>query len=173
MFTGTFLLRMTICCPKKPLVTGFEVLQRFVGQLLIDLGVDRDRAAGQQAERIAIRSGVLTGVGRDDRVGAGTVLDHYTCSGPGLEFLSERTNEHVDRTARRQWYDDLDRAGRIFALRQNRQARQAKHRTQANEHKRQKTTSPHETPPKIVVGFTHFYFFGCSTIPQTITQATR
>ena len=71
-----------------------EILERIVRELAVDLGIDRDRAAGQQAERVAVRRGALAGVGGDDGVGArrGSRPRRWRRCGPRTPCRAPRTN---------------------------------------------------------------------------------
>ena len=55
---------------------GREILQRIVGQFLVDPGIDRDRPGLAEQQRVAVGIGFSDEIGTDDRAGAAAVLDH-------------------------------------------------------------------------------------------------
>jgi hypothetical protein len=93
-----------------------EILQRIVGQVLVERRIDRDRAARQQADGGAIGRRRLAGIGRDDGVGAGPALDHEAMRVALLERLAERAHHYVDGAAGRERDQHPDRARRIARL---------------------------------------------------------
>src|SRR6195256_4416518 len=93
-----------------------EILDRIVGQVLVERGIDRDAAAREQANGAAVRRRRLAGVGGDDRVRAGAAFDDEAMRIALLERLAERAHHDVDRAARSERNDDADRAGGVTGL---------------------------------------------------------
>ena len=95
-----------------------EIGLRVVGQGLVHERVEHHARHRQQADRVAVRLRILAGIGADDRVAAGTVLNHDVLRMLLADILGEDAEHHVPRPARRIRHDDLDRLGPEALLRE-------------------------------------------------------
>ena len=90
-----------------------EIDQRIVGQALIERDVDRHGRRRRHQQRVTVRVGLLHVGRRDDRPGAGLVLDHEAFAGPLLQLLRQQPRQQVGAGAGRERIDDGDGSGRI------------------------------------------------------------
>jgi hypothetical protein len=94
-----------------------EVLERIIGQIAVEVRIERHRAARKQADRRPVGRRRLAGIGGDDGVGAGAALHDEAMPVALLEGLAERAHHDVDGPARRQRDDDADGSGGVAGLR--------------------------------------------------------
>jgi hypothetical protein len=104
-----------------------EALDRIVGQLGIEAGIDHERHFRPDQERVAVGGGLGDIFRCDLIVGAGLVLDDDLLA-PGFgETLRQRAAEGVGDPAGRRRYDDRHRFGRITRSLCGRHRRQTNH----------------------------------------------
>ena len=82
-----------------------EVLERVVGQRLVDRGIDRE-GIGDNAQRVTIGFRPGKCCGRHDRPGAGPVLDDDGFTPAGAQTLAEDAHDHIGGAAGRERHDD-------------------------------------------------------------------
>ena len=76
-----------------------EVLERVVGELLVERRVDRKRAARREQQRVAVRCGLRDGGRRGRGACARAVLDDEGFAQPLGELLRHQLADDVDRSA--------------------------------------------------------------------------
>lgn len=90
-----------------------EILQRIVGQLLVERLVRGQRAGGAHQQGVAVRGGVRGRRGADIAAGAGAVVDHEGLSERGRHAVEQDARDHVAGAAAGKRHEHLDRAGGI------------------------------------------------------------
>ncbi len=94
-----------------------EVLDRIVGQLLVERGVDGQQAARRHQQRVAVGRALGDRIGGDHGPAAGAVLDHERLAETVGEMLAEPAREDIGAAARRVRHDDGDLARGILLRR--------------------------------------------------------
>ena len=122
---------------------------RIVGQLGVELRIDRqDRAVGHH-EGLAVGRRAHERVDRDAAVCAGAVLDHHVLTQPLLQPPADDTRDRIRQPARRMGDDELDGLGRRrrLSLRRPRCKRKDRERGNGRECGAQRVRH-HEPSPK-------------------------
>ena len=90
-----------------------QVLQRIVGELLIERRVDRERAARREQQRVTVRRGLRDGRGRCRGAGARAVLHDEGLAEPLGELLRHQPADDINRSTCGERHYDGDLARRI------------------------------------------------------------
>jgi hypothetical protein len=85
-----------------------EVVDRVEGQLAVERGADGVGLRGQQ-QRVAVGRALGHHLAADRCAGTGLVLDDDLLLQAPAELLGNRAHRPIDRTARRERHDDVDR----------------------------------------------------------------
>ena len=109
-----------------------EVGERIVGQVLVQGDVGRERRAGRDHERVAVRRRAHHRDGARHRARAGPVLDHERFSVQPLELAADQPGKDAVHAARRRRRHDGDGA-RGIVLRARRRRRQRRQHGHAND----------------------------------------
>jgi hypothetical protein len=93
-----------------------KILERIVGQLVIEARADHQRRVAAHEERVAVRRRLGDPIGCDVAAGAGDVLDDHRLAPAFGEPVGEETCGDVGRHARGKPDDDPDRLFRVARL---------------------------------------------------------
>ncbi len=141
---------------KRKVGDRLEILDRIVAQVLVERRVDRDAAAREQADRVAVRQCRLASIGGDDGVGTGAAFHDEAVAVALLERLAERAHHHVDSATRSERDDDVNRRRGISGLGEPRAC--GKSHTARNQGGAQQPSRRHGVPPAAL------FFVGCSVL---------
>ena len=86
-----------------------EVVERIVGQALVEKLVHHQRRIDRHEQRVAVGRRLRGRLGADQRVGAGPVLDQDRLAPVLAHLLADDARHDVARAARRERHDDADR----------------------------------------------------------------
>ena len=79
-----------------------EILQRIVGQILVEPGIDRHRRVGGEAERVAVRIGLLERRQAHGAVGAAAVLDEDRLAQQLRQMIRHHPRDEIGAAAGRE-----------------------------------------------------------------------